>query len=197
MIYNNILFLGDSQTFGARTYGCYPVYLSNLLEESVLSIEGKERCSYRVINKSVNGYTARDLYFKINYEAEDIKDTFIACVMIGTNDCHKKSDPCLFGEYLKQIILTLKIKGIKVIYFGLIPKIYPFADGWYQNDVIKKRDELNQVIARVSNEFGCHVVNTEMPMDCYVDSVHFNEKGNELLANMFKDAIIDSSNYNN
>lgn len=192
-IYNNILCLGDSQTFGARSYGCYPIYLSSLLEQEVEKVRGKEPCYYRVINKSVNGYTARDLYFKINNEAEDIKDVYMACLMIGTNDCHKNSDVKLFGEYLKQIILTLKTKGVKVIYFGLIPEIYNEADPWYQNDVQKKRKILNEMINSIAAEFGAFIVDTKLDITCYADSVHFNEKGNAILANKFKEVIMLTS----
>ncbi len=33
MHYQNLLCIGDSQTFGARTYGCYPLYLAQILTE--------------------------------------------------------------------------------------------------------------------------------------------------------------------
>jgi lysophospholipase L1-like esterase len=192
MIYNKILTLGDSQTFGARSYGCYPIYLAEMLDEKTVEFGGN--CKYLVINKSVNGYTARDLYFKLCNELHQIEDTYMACLMIGTNDCHKNSDYSLYLSYVNQIVSLLKTKGIKEIYIGLVPPIYNIADPWYPKTVQERRDFINGLITdSFCNEKRVYLVDTsDLDISDYEDSVHFNEKGNEKIAKSFCKAIVNN-----
>jgi len=194
VIYNNILCLGDSLAFGARTYGCFPLYLAHQLESYVGSLKDKNHCYYRVITKAVSGFTARDLYFKLCNEINEVEDTYLTCLLIGTNDCRCQSDETLFGYYLKQIILALKIKGMKQIYVGSIPPIYNVADPFYPQTVHSFRKTLNKKIEEVVNDFPSVFLVDTSPLEPkhYVDSVHFNEDGNLLVASLFSSAIIKS-----
>ena len=89
MHYQNLLCIGDSQTFGARTYGCYQLYLAQTLTQQT-------PYQWRTINRSVNGYTARELWFLLNNEIEVISDTYQVCVLIGTNDVGHETPLDLF-----------------------------------------------------------------------------------------------------
>ena len=104
MHYQNLLCLGDSQTFGARSYGCYPLYLAQTLS-------ARTPYEWRAINRSQNGFTARDLWFKLNDEIDGIRDTYQACLLIGTNDVGNGTDPQLFAEYYRQILRALRTGG--------------------------------------------------------------------------------------
>jgi lysophospholipase L1-like esterase len=184
MIWYNILCVGDSQTFGARTYGCYPMYLAKLMRE-------KWQIEYRTINRSVNGYTARDLWFKVNEEIDSITDTTIACIMIGTNDVRKQTTLYLFKEYVRQILLAFKIKGYMQIYVGSIPPIVDNGvDPYYPNESVKNRYVYQDVLHAVVEEMNCTLVEfTDMRSDDYIDSVHFSESGNKKVANAFAQSM--------
>jgi len=187
MVYQNIVCYGDSQTFGARTYGNYPLYLAKILSEET-------EYAWRTINRSVNGYTARDLWFKINDEIDGIQDTVQVCLMIGTNDCKTISPDMgqLFKEYLRQILRSFFIKGYTVFFAG-IPPIYSKGQIPWTKRSERKRFVLNQIIKDITSEPSpfLHYVDMEsLREEHYADAVHFNEKGNEKVAKLFANHIL-------
>ena len=185
MQYQNMLCLGDSQTFGARTYGCYPVYLARILTN-------RTPYQWRTINRSANGYTARDLWNMVNQQVDLLDDTFQACVLIGANDVGNRVPIDLFEEYYRQIIRALLIRKYKAIYCGEIPPI--FADGhvFFPRSAAGERGEYNNRIKRIASEDErlIWVPIRDLSRDCYVDPVHFNELGNQRVAESFALAII-------
>ncbi|HMQ80361.1 MAG TPA: SGNH/GDSL hydrolase family protein [Ignavibacteria bacterium] len=186
MNYNNIVFWGDSLTFGARTYGCFPMYLVDLLNSAT-------PYNWRAINRGVNGYTARDLWFKVNWELEKLTDTYLSCVLIGTNDCSELSDSSIFKSYLQQLLDAIYIKKGKRIYLGEIPGIVQNAHPFFPKETIEKRIELNNVINEIcSNDKRIELVRFDLSIECFEDSVHFSEKGNMSVAKSFFTKIINS-----
>ncbi|MCE7914491.1 MAG: SGNH/GDSL hydrolase family protein [Nitrosomonas sp. PRO4] len=186
MHYQNLLCIGDSQTFGARTYGCYPLYLAQILT-------ARTPYQWRAINRSVNGYTARDLWFLLNQDIETIGDTYQACVLIGTNDVGNETPIELFEEYYRQILRTLLIKRYKAIFCGEIPPIYPDGHIFFCKNTVELRDQYNNVIKALCAESKSTVwvpIN-DLNRACYVDPVHFNEQGNRLVAESFSIAILE------
>ncbi|MBY0483114.1 SGNH/GDSL hydrolase family protein [Nitrosomonas sp.] len=185
MHYQNLLCIGDSQTFGARTYGCYPLYLARILTEHT-------PYQWRTINRSVNGYTARDLWFLLNNEIEIVSDTYQACILIGTNDVGNETPLDLFEEYYRQIIRTFLIKKYKAVFCGEIPPIYPDGHIFFCKETAEKRNLYNAAIMKVTEENRniVWVPFNELSRNCYVDSVHFNELGNRLVAESFTQAIL-------
>lgn len=113
--YQNMLCIGDSQTFGARSYGCYPLHLAQMLTQHT-------PYQWRTINRSVNGYTARNLWFKLNEEIDTIRDTYQSCVLIGTNDVGNHTPIDLFAEYYRQIIRALLIRGYRAVFVAKFRK---------------------------------------------------------------------------
>ena len=184
MNYQNVLCLGDSQTFGARTYGCYPIHLARSLAQAT-------PYTWRVINKSVNGFTARDLWFKVNDELALVDDTYQACLLIGTNDVGRDSDPELFAAYYDQILVALAVHGMQVVHCGEIPPIHPDGHVFFDRDAVARRDRFNKRLQDVvdAHPIASPVTFGNMPRDLYEDPVHFNERGNEHVAAAFCDAI--------
>lgn len=185
MHYQNMLCLGDSQTFGARSYGCYPLYLAQELTR-------RTAYQWRTINRSVNGFTARDLWFMLNEQIDSVQDCYQACVLIGTNDVGNDIPRELFSEYYRQILRTLVIKGYKAIYCGEIPPIHADGHVFFSKSAAQSRDSYNDSIQLVCNEFAQAVVVATSSLDRshYVDPVHFNEKGNQAVASAFAEAAI-------
>jgi lysophospholipase L1-like esterase len=184
MNYQNLLCVGDSQTFGARSYGCYPLYLAKLLTE-------RSAYAWRAISVSGKAYTARDLWFKLNVDLETIQDTRQACVLIGTNDVGENKDPDIFEEYYRQILRTFFIKKFKVVWCGEIPPIHADGHVYFDRGTQERRTICNARIERVASEFGeAKIVRFEgLDRNCYEDPVHFNEAGNRQVAEAFAQAI--------
>jgi lysophospholipase L1-like esterase len=185
MNYQNLLCLGDSQTFGARTYGCYPLHLARMLSE-------RSRYQWRAINRSRNGATARDLWFRLNEEIDGVADTYQACVLIGTNDVGDGNDEELFAEYYRQILRTLFVKKFKAVFCGTIPPVFADGHAFFPRETRERRDRLNARLRGVTAEFpGAGVVPLDhLDVGCYVDPVHFNERGNVAVAEAFAAAVL-------
>lgn len=187
MIFYNVACYGDSQTFGARSYGCYPVYLADLLKRRAKGTE------YRTINRSVNGYTARDLWFKLNEEIDTL-DASVACLMVGTNDVRKMTPVEVYGEYVRQMILAFQIKGYQHVFVGGIPPIVKQDfDPWYPQRVAKDEPVYQRELRKVVKGFGkfcTYVPMSHLTEVHYEDSVHFNERGNWAVADRFADYMV-------
>jgi len=185
MNYQNVLCLGDSQTFGARTYGCYPLHLARILSQ-------KSRYQWRAINRSRNGATARDLWFRVNEEIDTVLDTYQACLLIGTNDVGEDKDEDLFAEYYRQILRTLLVKKYKSVFCGSIPPVFADGHAFFSRETCERRERFNVRLRSVVAE---HTEVSLVPLDhlendCYVDPVHFNERGNLAVAEAFAAAIL-------
>lgn len=186
MDYQKIVCWGDSQTFGARTYGCYPLYLAKYLNEGT-------RYTWRAINLSTNGHTARDLWFRLTEELATMHDIYQACILIGTNDVGCNSPLDLFEEYYRQILTALQLNGIRVVFCGEIPPIWPDGHAFFSAATAARRGEYNE---RVYKAIECSSVGRlvrfpSLTADCYTDPVHLNEKGNEIVARAFADAVVN------
>jgi lysophospholipase L1-like esterase len=185
MNYHNLACWGDSQTYGARTFGCYPLYLAARLR-------AQSRYTWRTLNFSTNGHSARDLWFRMSSTLPQLDDVYQSCVLIGTNDVGNGSPVKLFGEYYRQLLDALEIAGMRSVFCGEIPPI--FADGhpFFTRDCTALRDEYNHAIenAVVASPIARLVRFDRLDASCYVDSVHFNETGNERVADAFATAIL-------
>lgn len=185
MNYQNILCAGDSQTFGARSYGCYPLHLAKLLTD-------RSPYAWRAINLSVNGFTARDLWFRLAAELDRVRDTRQACLLIGTNDVGERKDPDLFEEYYRQILRAFFIQGYKVVWCGEVPPIHADGHVYFDRGTSDRREVVNARIARVVGECPqARLVRFDgLGRDCYEDPVHFNEAGNRAVAEAFAREIL-------
>jgi lysophospholipase L1-like esterase len=185
MNYQNLLCVGDSQTFGARSYGCYPLYLAKLLTE-------RSPYEWRTINMSANGYTTRDLWFRLNVDLETVQNTRQACMIIGANDVGENKDPDIFEEYYRQILRLFLIKNFKIVWCGEIPPIHPDGHVYFDRGTQERRAICNARIERVTREAEhSRIVRFEgLDRSYYEDPVHLNEAGNRLLADAFAQAIL-------
>jgi lysophospholipase L1-like esterase len=185
MNYQNVLCLGDSQTYGARTYGCYPLHLAKLLT-------AESRYAWRALNHSANGFTARDLWFLLNERLSSIPDTYQTCLLIGTNDVGRRTDLGLFGEYYRQALRALSIAGHQAVFCGEVPPIHSDGHSFFPREVALLREGYNEVIREVVAEVDtARLVDlSHLTAENYVDPVHFNEAGNVAVARAFADALL-------
>ena len=111
MIWNEIVCLGDSLTFGARDrYGrSYPAELGKILSEQTGEF-------YICHNYGINGETSSDLLRRSWSILKSNKNSAKICLLwIGTNDTKIPNPTEIYYDNLKQIINSIKANGMMPI----------------------------------------------------------------------------------
>jgi lysophospholipase L1-like esterase len=183
MIWNEILCLGDSITYGARDeYGRSPTAeLSKILTDEV----GE---AYVCHNHGINGETSSDLLRRTWNAARSHKDSNIALIMIGTNDTQKAIPPEIYKDNLRQIIRMCKIHGMYVIVATL--PLLGFTPLYYKNSHLIKA--YNSVILELEREMNVDICDMSGVEKHYVDGVHFTNSGHKEIARRWSAKIISS-----
>jgi len=184
MNYQKIACWGDSQTFGSRTYGCYPMHLVQLLDAD-------SRYTWAATNLSENGLCARDLWFRIGTEASQLDDFHQVCLLIGANDASNGTPVKLFAEYYRQILNHLLVNKFRAIYCGEIPPMDADGHAFFTREAAARVSQYNQAIEVVVRGVPeARLVRfPSLDSSCFVDPAHFNEKGNYEVAKSYAAAI--------
>lgn len=182
MIFQKVDCWGDSLTFGARTYGCYPVLLGQKLRAQT----GLE---WLVRNRGVNGNTARELWFRVSEQVEPQPDRHVACVVIGTNDAKLCTPVATFAEYYEQTLVTLIANGWTVV-AAPIPLIVSRGRLPYTRQSESHREALNEAIRSVVDARKVLMAPLELQAEDLCDGVHLTESGNDRMAAAFAEAIL-------
>ena len=194
MNWETLLSLGDSITFGARSYLAYPEICGSLLEKSM-------RKNWHVINHATNGFTTMDLVRSLNPQLQNYKQSYpsLITVMIGTNDIKTKVNPADFEIAYRQLIVKMKLMSVNNnIVLLKIPRFtndvfYPYH--FEMNDAVKN---FNELIYQMGAEAGLRVFEFDFADDDFYDGVHLNAKGSstagkQLCQFILKDKGIESS----
>ena len=173
MIWNEIVCLGDSLTYGARDeYGrSYPAELGKIMSE----ITGE---FYICHNYGINGETSSDLLRRSWGILKSNRSSKIMFLMIGTNDTKKPTPINIYRDNLRQIILSAKANGMNV-FVATLPDL-GFAPHYLNNkEYIHK---YNVEIKSLSNELGFHVCDMGGLEKYLIDGVHFTHQGYKEIA---------------
>lgn len=182
--------LGDSITYGSglsqelRPTACYPARLQELLG-----------AKYQVMNYGVSGKTLSDVpersYRDTGYiDMVKMQEPDILVVMLGTND--SKADVWNAERYKEEYVALVEelqaIESEPDIYLMIPPEAFPYEDGvivyGINNDTI--HDEIRDIVRTVSEEAGTGLIDlyavTENHPEYFMDGVHPNQRGYEILA---------------
>ena len=183
MIWNEIVCLGDSITYGARDeYSRSPtIELSKILKDKTGEI-------YICHNYGISGETSVDLLKRTWKACSSHKAAKIAFIMIGTNDTQKAIPPEIYEDNLRQIIDMCKIHGMH-IFISTLPKL-ALTPLYYKNSHLIK--SYNAVIMRLSNELGLDVCEMTGVERHYIDGVHFTNAGHKEIAKRWATQILVS-----
>tara|TARA_R100000458_G_C8263899_1_gene239175 strand:+ start:321 stop:875 length:555 start_codon:yes stop_codon:yes gene_type:complete len=181
MIWNEILCLGDSLTYGARDeYGrSYPAELGKILSEKTGEF-------YICHNYGINGETSSDLLRRSWNIMKSNRSCKIMLLMIGTNDTKSPTPVDVYRDNLRQIILSAKANGMTPI-VATLPELEfsPYYQGnrqyvdIYSDEVRSLSRKLNFLTCDMSG-MGRHLV----------DGVHFGNAGYTEIARRFSDKIL-------
>tara|TARA_R100000951_G_scaffold94750_1_gene83640 strand:- start:382 stop:933 length:552 start_codon:yes stop_codon:yes gene_type:complete len=176
MIWNEIVCLGDSITYGARDrYGrSYPAELAKMLAEDTGEF-------YYCHNYGICGETSSDLLRRSWSNISSHPGAKIMLLMIGTNDTQKGISPAIYEDNIRQIVSISKCYGQTVI-VATLPEL-EFTPLYLNNkDYIKK---YNKVLEKLSKELGFIICDMSGTEKFYIDGVHYTHEGNLELANRF------------
>ncbi len=175
MNWETLLCLGDSITFGARSYFGYPEIAGNILEENLSK-------SWNIINHSKNGYTTVDLIRSLSPITTAYKGEFpsIITILIGTNDIKNGTSIGDFSIAYKQLIVKAKLMSVNSnILLIKIPRFtnqvfYPYNFGM-NVEVVR----FNNVIDVLSEQHALRTIDLQLHDDDFFDGVHFSTKGSQ------------------
>ena len=181
MIWNEILCLGDSLTYGARDrYGrSYPAELGKILSERTNEF-------YICHNYGINGETSSDLLRRSWGIIKSNKSSRIALIMIGTNDTKKPTPVDVYRDNLRQIILSTKANGMTPI-VATLPEL-EFSP-YYQTN----REYIqiySKEIIKMSKQHNFEVCDMSNMQEYLVDGVHFDNEGYCELARRWAEKIL-------
>jgi len=183
MIWNEILCLGDSITYGARDkYGrSYPAELSRILKEKTGEV-------YVCHNHGISGETSSDLLRRAWNACKSHSNSNIALVMIGTNDTQNNIPVGIFEDNLSQIINMCRIHGMHVL-VGTLPQL-GFTPLYFKNS--KNIEKYNASIFDLAKKMKFEICDMRKTEEFYIDNVHYTHEGYKLLAQKWSEKILSS-----
>ena len=181
MIWNEIVCLGDSLTYGARDeFGrSLPVELAKQLSEKMGEL-------YVCHNYGINGETSSDLLRRTWGILKSNRSCKIATLLIGTNDTKLPMPLEVYEDNLRQIILSIKANGMRPI-VGTLPalKFSPYyAENRHYTEIY------SQKIREMSKTYNFKICDLSGLEEYLVDGVHFGNAGSVEIASRFCDFIL-------
>ena len=173
MIWNEILCLGDSITFGSRDEyrRSYPAELGRILAEKTGEF-------YYCHNCAITGETSSDLLRRSWDNISSKSNSNIMLLIIGTNDTQAAIPPDIYKDNLRQIISIAYVHGMHVI-VGTLPEL-GFTPLYISNTSYIKK--YNEVIYALSKEMHFDTCDMSELEEYYIDGVHLTHNGNLVLA---------------
>ena len=182
MIWNEIICLGDSLTYGARDrYGrSFPTELGKILYEKTSEF-------YICHNYGINGHTSSDLQRRAWSHLKSHAGARLTTLLIGTNDTKGPMPLEIYRDNLRQIVMSCKAHG-QTRFVGTLPAL-EFSPYYIKNrEYVHK---YNKVIQEIADEFDCVVCDLSGLEKYLIDGVHFTHEGNIEIAERFAKEILN------
>ena len=183
MIWNEILCLGDSITYGARDeYDRSPtIELSKIMKEKTGEV-------YICHNHGISGETSVDLLKRTWDAASRRKNSNIALIMIGTNDTQKAIPKEIYEDNLRQIIDICRIHGMHIV-ISTLPEL-GMTPLYFKNSNLVS--SYNDIIVKLADELKIDICDMSGVEKDYIDGVHFTNAGHKEIANRWANKILTS-----
>ncbi len=183
MIWNEILCLGDSITYGARDeYRRSPtVELSKVMTERT----GE---AYICHNHGISGETSSELLRRTWRAASSHRNSNIATLLIGTNDTQIAMPPEVYEDNIRQIVRICNIHDMHVI-ASTLPSL-GFTPLYYKNSHLI--EDYNKVLQKLSMTMHFDICDLTGVEKHYIDGVHFTNEGHKEIAKRWATTILRS-----
>jgi lysophospholipase L1-like esterase len=184
--WETLLCLGDSITFGARSYCAYPDYAGATLEQTL----GNQ---WQVVTYAVNGHTAMDLQRLMTANFVNIKqfDAGVVSLLIGTNDVKKNTAIGDFEIAYRQILLKIKLlapgKRVFMIKIPHFPSGLAYPYTFEMNDTITA---YNQLLEKLATEYRAKLLEFDLAETDFFDGIHLTPQGSLNAGKQLAQAIL-------
>lgn len=186
MNWETILCLGDSITFGARSYLGFPEYCAAALEVATNK-------DWNVINLAVSGFTVIELHRHL----DTMGATFQNCkpevinIMIGTNDLKEPTTLADFSIAYKALLVKVKVEYPNaLIIVNEIPHLLPGVRLPYKLTMNKIVQTFNVIIREIAIAMGIKTIKFDFKEDDMFDGVHLNHRGAKRIGEILAQKII-------
>lgn len=185
----DFIFLGDSLTFG---YGVKPK--ENWVHKLSESLE------INILNKGINGNTTTDMLFRF-YEDVISNSPKTLFIMGGTNDLLSNRPVATIINNIEMMIKEASAKNIKII-IGIPPIIDAamakslFIPSLTYDYCHKNLAVLRMKLINLCNSYSLKYIDfyeaskSTLENNIFIDGIHFNAKGQNILFNKAKEAFI-------
>ncbi len=176
MIYNLLLCVGDSLTYGARDqFGRnYPLELGRLMTEHT----GEEwYCITEAVNGRISSEVARDAYGII----AKYPDAYGVLLLIGTNDSRRAIPPEIYAYNVRQIVRVCRVLGKKVHVLSVPTIAVERHFLWYDQACLTRLEEYNQILKDMDHVRFVDIRDVIGDAEL-IDGVHFTHEANVKLA---------------
>jgi len=186
MIYNTILCLGDSLTFGARDeyQRGYPAELARLLNEE------DSGQFWITINEGKSDERSNGLLRRLVKTLKIYPEAYVVLLEIGTNDTLDFVPLDIYEDTIFQIIKTCQCFGKRVILGSLI-SLCGLGLLSYSKQGAKLLEEYNIVLKKMASKLHLPFVDLTSLKKLRIDRCHFNNKGYKEMAKLYKKAILE------
>jgi lysophospholipase L1-like esterase len=170
--------IGDSLTFGARDelYRSYPAELSTFFWE-------KEKKAVFCVNNGISGETSGELRKRIFFTCKSCLEAKIGLLLIGTNDTTLHTQPHIYEDNIRQILLVMKF-FYSTVGVGLIPPIYGPGLSIYSLNAQDQVDDFNDVLLKINSFYDFYADFRDMH-SYIIDTVHFGNLGYKKMAEIW------------
>jgi len=181
MIWNEVICLGDSLTYGARDeFGrSYTAEIPYFLEKNT-----KEH--WICHNYGINGETSSDLLRRAWNNITAHESAKIVCALIGTNDTKIPIPVEIYRDNIEQITKICLINQ-KFLILGTLPIIK--INSYYRNN-LDYVDKYNKVLREVAKKFKTELCDLGNLEEHLIDGVHFGNAGYKAIAKLWTKSIL-------
>lgn len=186
MNWETILFLGDSITFGARSYLGFPEYCTATLESATNK-------NWNVLNMSKSGFTTIDLHRHL----DNVGFTFQSCqpevinIMIGTNDLKKPTSLTDFEIAYKALIVKIRASHPNAfLIINEIPALLPGVRLPYKTSMNKTVLAFNAIINKIATMMEIDTLKFDFEDSYMFDGVHLNSTGSKIIGELLAKKIV-------
>lgn len=187
----NFIFIGDSLTFG------YGINKNKSWIGKLTDTRFSKNENLKIINKGINGNTTTDMLNRFSEDVSVLSPSYVF-IMGGTNDLLSNREVSLIISNIELMIKeTLTIT--KDIYLGIPPSIIKedayklFMPSLTYDYCEKTLPILRDELIRLSKIYNIYYIDfytsTNNRKDIFIDGIHFNEVGHDLLYNLFLNEI--------
>ncbi len=190
-IYNTILCLGDSLTFGARDeyHRGYPAELGKFLYE-----KSPEQV-WITINEGVNGETSTDTLKRTPRVISLYSNAYVVLLQIGTNDTLELIPKQIFKDTVFQTIKICQsfhpLLGNRKVILGSLISLEGLGLFSYSKEGAKLLLEYNEILKELSIELKIPLIDLTSLEKFRIDKCHLNNEGYKEMAKLFLKGVME------